>query len=133
MAEPNFFSEGNTPKKTDTQWKVLVKILGALRDLITGGLTATVTQTGAPNIFTGQGAASDVSGSAIASRATRRRVTISNLDNTNSFYIGPAGVSTITGKILRAGESIVLVTNAAIHRVAAAGLTPAFDYVEEYD
>lgn len=32
MAEPNFFAEGNEPRRTDTHWKIEQKILGAIRD-----------------------------------------------------------------------------------------------------
>lgn len=30
--EPYFFSEGSTPRRTDTKWKILQKILGAIRN-----------------------------------------------------------------------------------------------------
>lgn len=32
MSSPSFFSEGNTPRLRDTQWKVAQKILGAIID-----------------------------------------------------------------------------------------------------
>jgi len=37
MASPTFFSDGNTPRKTDTQWTILQKILGATIDGGGGG------------------------------------------------------------------------------------------------
>lgn len=37
MASPSFFSEGHTPVRTDTRWKILMKILGATIDAGSGG------------------------------------------------------------------------------------------------
>lgn len=37
MANPSFFSEGNTPKAGDPRWRILQKILGAVIDA--GGST----------------------------------------------------------------------------------------------
>lgn len=32
MSQPNFFSEGSSPRRPDTLWKIEQKILGALAD-----------------------------------------------------------------------------------------------------
>lgn len=32
MSQPNFFSEGSSPRRPDTLWKIEQKILGALND-----------------------------------------------------------------------------------------------------
>lgn len=37
MSQPNFFSEGSAPRRSDTQWKIEQKILGALADGAAGG------------------------------------------------------------------------------------------------
>lgn len=37
MSQPNFFSEGSAPRRSDTQWKIEQKILGALNDGAAGG------------------------------------------------------------------------------------------------
>lgn len=34
---PEFFGDGNTPRRSDTQWVILQKILGALTGSGTGG------------------------------------------------------------------------------------------------
>lgn len=51
---PSFFSEGNTPVRTDTQWKILQKILGATIDGGGGGGGGPAT-TGANYRFSGSG------------------------------------------------------------------------------
>lgn len=37
MSQPNFFSEGSSPRRPDTLWKIEQKILGALADGAGGG------------------------------------------------------------------------------------------------
>lgn len=37
MSQPNFFSEGSAPRRSDTIWKIEQKILGALADGAAGG------------------------------------------------------------------------------------------------
>lgn len=47
MASPTFFGDGSTPRRSDTQWVILQKILGAIVD---GGGSA-----GGGGSFTGSG------------------------------------------------------------------------------
>lgn len=37
MAQPTFFGDGSTPRRSDPQWVILQKILGALNDGAGGG------------------------------------------------------------------------------------------------
>lgn len=41
MAEPNFVGEGAVPRRTDTRWRVLQKIVGKLYDLATAPAAST--------------------------------------------------------------------------------------------
>ena len=49
MSSPTFFSEGSTPRVTDTRWRILQKILGATIDGGGGGGGASfLTGSGSP-------------------------------------------------------------------------------------
>lgn len=85
------------------------------------------------SIYAAQEALSTTAEEAIPFRSGRQRVTIQNLDNSISVAIGfDNTVSTSTGIVLRAGESIRLETAASIWAEAASG-TPTIAYVEEYE
>lgn len=120
------------PQDNDAQIDSLRKINKLLNDQTTGATSATVKTTGAANLATGQvtGAASPVS---IAAHATRRGITLRNLDSSLSVYIGSTNtVNASTGMLLKAGESISLDTTAAIYVYAASG-SPIVADVETYD
>ena len=89
-------------------------------------------QKGASTLANGQVAASTTAGTLVASRATRRRVTIKNTDGTITVYVGIATVSAANGMPLLAGESITFDTTALVQVISASG-TPTVAYVEEYD
>lgn len=88
---------------------------------------------GAANYANGQVATSTTAGTLIAARATRRSVLFRNLDATISVYIGAASpLTSSTGMLLKAGESVTVDTTALIQVIAASG-TPTVAYVETYD
>lgn len=86
---------------------------------------------GAPHIANGQVATSVTSAELIAARKGRGRVIVKNLDASITVYIGTGTVATTTGMPLLAGESIALLTAAAINGRSASG-TPSIAYIEEY-
>jgi hypothetical protein len=96
--------------------------------ILSGGLSAT----GAAHYANGQVTTSTVAGTLVAARATRRSVTIKNLDASITIYIGAATVSTVNGLPLKPGESISVDTNQLIQVVAASG-SPVTAYMESYD
>lgn len=87
---------------------------------------------GAPNYANGQVATSTTAGTLIAVRATRRSVTVVNLDSAITVYIGAATVTSSNGFPLRAGQSISIDTTALIQVISASG-TPTVAYMESYD
>lgn len=68
----------------------------------------------------------------IAARATRRGAIVTNTDSTTSIYVGPSGVSTSNGEVIKAGNSLSIETTAAIYCVAGSG-TVAVTFGELYD
>lgn len=97
-----------------------------------GVLTVTAVSTGAASMANGQVTTSTTAGTAVAARATRRSVTIKNIDSTITVYIGSATVTALNGMELKAGESKELETVALIQVIAASG-TPKIAYIETYD
>lgn len=62
----------------------------------------------------------------------RRSVSVRNTDTLISVYVGVAGVTSSTGYLLKAGESLTLQTSALIAGVAASG-SPVVCYLEVRD
>lgn len=89
-------------------------------------------QIGAANYANGQVATSTTAGTLVAARATRRSVTIKNVDASITVYIGAATVTAANGMEIKAGQSINIDTTALIQVIAASG-TPAVAYIETYD
>lgn len=84
-------------------------------------------------IATGRAAPNDTVGGTLVSpaAATQRAITISNT-GANDMYIGIAGVTTATGKLVKAGNSTFPIrTTAAIYAICAAGLATTADYISE--
>lgn len=94
--------------------------------------TVTTARTGAANMANGQVTTSNVAGTLVAARATRRYVTIKNLDASITVYIGIATVTSANGLPLLAGESVSL-DFVGLIQVIAASATPTVAYVEVYD
>lgn len=94
--------------------------------------TTIIVPKGAAFTANGQVTTSTTAGTAVAARATRRGVTIKNLDATITVYVGIATVSATNGMELKAGESIPLDTTALIQVIAASG-TPKIAFIETYD
>lgn len=92
----------------------------------------TIVPKGAANQASGQVATSTSAATFVAARATRRSVTLKNLDAVITVYVGPATVTSGNGMPLRAGESISIDTVALIQVIAASG-TPSVAYYETYD
>lgn len=87
---------------------------------------------GAPNIANGQVTASGTAATLVAARATRRGVTMKNLDTVITVYVGVATVTTANGMPLRAGESMSIDSTALVQVIAASG-SPVVAYLETYD
>lgn len=87
---------------------------------------------GGTTIATGQVTLSTSSGTVCAASTGRRVVTMRNTDASISVYLGATGVTTSTGYLVKAGESLTLTTTATIAGVAASG-SPVVCYVEVRD
>lgn len=92
-----------------------------------------LTQIGAANLANGQVSVTTTAGNVVASRATRRAVTIVN-HGTTDVYLGVATVTTSNGILLTGtkGAAVTLFTTAAVQGIVAAG-TQTVSYIEEYD
>ena len=88
--------------------------------------------TAAGNMANGQVTTSTSAGTLVASRATRRSVTIRNTDSSISVYVGIATVTSVNGMLLKAGESISLDFTGLVQVISASG-SPVVAYVETYD
>lgn len=97
-----------------------------------GNVNITRGPKGAANYANGQVAATTTAATLVASRATRRSVTIRNTDAAISVYIGKATVTSGNGMLLKAGEQVNLDTTALIQVISASG-TPSVAYFETYD
>lgn len=86
---------------------------------------------GSRNLGSGQ-VTTSTSAASIAARATRRGITVRNLDSSITIYIGGVGVTSSTGMPLKAGESIAIDTSAAVYYIAASG-APILAFLESYD
>ena len=123
--------------------KRLRTLVGTVITQLAGGLPAALTSAGnlkagvqelkgAANLANGQGVAGAAAAQLVAARATRRSVTVRNTDAANSCYVGAGAITTATGFLLKAGESISLDTTAAVNCLrATADVTLC--YVETYD
>lgn len=69
--------------------------------------------------------------SIVASRATRKSVSIRNTDTTNPVYLGASGLTAATGFLLKAGESITLQNTTAIFGLATGSAVTVCAF-EEY-
>lgn len=68
-----------------------------------------------------------------AGNSRQRAAIVRNLDATISIYVGyNSDVSSTTGFLIKAGESLTLNTRAALYGVAASG-TPTAGYITEND
>jgi hypothetical protein len=94
--------------------------------------TLPVKITGAATMANGQVTASTSAATLVASRATRRSVTIRNTDTSISVYIGIAAVTAGNGMLLKPGESISIDFTGLIQVIAASG-SPVVAYMETYD
>lgn len=90
------------------------------------------TPTGAANMANGQVAASTIAATLVTARATRRSVTILNMDAAINVFVGVATVTAANGLRLAAGQSISIDSATLIQVIAASG-TPSVGYLETYD
>lgn len=95
-------------------------------------IASLVSKAGAANIATGQVATSTGAGTAVIARATRRKVTLINMDSSIVMYVGPATVSAANGFRLVAGAAMDITWVGLIQVIAASG-TPTLGYADEYD
>lgn len=83
-------------------------------------------------IATGQAALSTTAAQVIAANTARHTVLVRNNDASISIYVGASGVTSATGLLLKAGESVEITTTAAVFAVSASG-TPTVSYFAEND
>lgn len=99
-------------------------------------LTASVAfaEPGAFGFVTGQKALSTtaVEVAPVSGNGLQRSVLIRNHDTAISVYIGNPGVTSSTGILLKAGETITINTRGAVSAVAASG-TPTVGFLIESD
>ncbi len=103
---------------------------------VTGTVTAnagTYFNLGGTLMANGQVSATNVAATLVAARATRRSVTLRNLDATNNGYVGLATVATTNGMLLQALESMSVDFTGLIQVITATGTTANFAYLETYD
>lgn len=85
----------------------------------------------AESIATGQQTLSTSAALVSGGSSSRGTVLVRNLDASISIYVGSAGVTSSTGMLIKAGESITIRTSGALYAVAASG-TPAVAVLEEF-
>lgn len=120
-------SQGQIPVAVDASGKLQVAALNS-GTLFIGlvGIKA------AANLSTGQVTGSTAASTFVPARPTRRSVTLRNIDATNSVYVGPATVSSLTGMLLKGGESISIDFTGLIQFISGAG-APVVSYADTYD
>lgn len=94
--------------------------------------TQRTVQACAATITSGQATLSTAASQVVALSTTRRSIVIRNNDASISIYVGVTGVTSSTGVLVKAGESISINTTAAIFAVAASA-TPTVSYLAESD
>lgn len=94
--------------------------------------TVTVVPRGAPTLNAAQASLSTTSGVVVAANATRRSVTIQNMDATITIYVGAGTVSAANGFRLIPGQSVSIDTTAAVNGIAVSG-TPTAGYIQTAD
>lgn len=82
-------------------------------------------------LTSGQVALSTTAASVATVSATRRAITVKNIDATISVYVGITGVTSSTGYLLKAGEFVRIESGAAVFAVAASG-TPSVAFIAEF-
>lgn len=87
---------------------------------------------GAANVASSQVTTSGSAGTLAIARATRRSLTIKNIDASITVYIGPATVTTANGMEVKAGQSITVTWVGLVQVIAASG-TPVVCVWDEYD
>lgn len=84
------------------------------------------------NITTAQATLSTTAAEVLPASLVRRSVLLRNTDASISIYVGVLGVTSSTGFVVKAGETLSLNTRAAIYAVAASG-TPVVHTLCEND
>jgi hypothetical protein len=97
-----------------------------------GTVNATFSAVGAAHQANSQVTASNVAGTLIAARPTRRSCLIRNMDTSITVYLGAATVTSANGMQLKAGESVVVTAITLLQAIAASG-SPVIAVFDEYD
>lgn len=95
-------------------------------------LVSTLPAPGAPLFAVSQVGLTPSASQALASRATRRKVSVKNLGPVLVYIGHSASVSSTTGYALANGESVVLETTAAVFAIASSD-SPKLAFIETYD
>lgn len=125
LAADNFSQSGTRTTGTSD-----VAILRATDN--SGVQTPHVIVAGTASITTAQRTLSTSASVVLAADNGRHSALIRNLDTTISIYVGATGVTSTTGMLLKAGESITITSKAALYAVAASG-TPVAATLAEND
>ena len=88
---------------------------------------------GANNLANDQATAGAVSAELVPARSSRRSVTVRNIHESASCYIGFNTVTAENGFLLKAGESISIDYLGAVHGIRAASTDVPICYLESYD
>lgn len=83
-------------------------------------------------IATAQATLSTTASQISALNSARRGIIVRNVDAAISIYVGATGVTSSTGFLVKAGETVSVTTTAAIFAVAASG-TPVVNILTEND
>lgn len=97
----------------------------------TGGGGSGSQPTGAANAAFSQTALSTSATKIANARATRTGILIRNMDESISVYVGPSGVTSTTGMLIQAGESLPASWVGEWYAIAASG-TPRVSVIDEY-
>lgn len=122
------------PDGGDSEANTLKKTLRVLNDAKTGAAPLAVSSGAAKSatIATSKVTLSTSASLISAASTTRHAILIRNVDATISVYVGVSGVSSTTGFLLKAGESVSIYSTAAIYGIAASA-APAVNTLSEND
>lgn len=105
-------------------------LIEAVEDITVGGGGGS--SNGADNSVPGKGTTSTTASTLAIARSTRQRLLILNPEDTLTLYVGPLGVTVLTGFPIEAGGWIV-VTGTKLWQVISASGTPAWNILDEYN
>ena|SRR5687767_2982174 len=88
---------------------------------------------GAENLDIGQATAGAASGEIVAARATRRKVILKNVHASESCWVGIGTVTSSTGYLLKANDSVTIEATSVINGIRNASTDVPVSYIDVYD